>query len=220
VLNAVNHPGVHHAIFRKKFTVPPQWKPGNLCLWAIIGPGNGRLYLDGKLQHVGIEKGGDVTDALKAGGEHLLAYEVWGDQAVFGPEGTAWLAFRPTPAFHQDLGGDWDTSPDALIHTTIHLPAKCNIVNARRTVDVPAAQSARNVVVRITSTQNAVPFTGVIVNGHYVTHIWWNIEMQANLNVTPYIKFGRKNEITLAGGRGAANLSEIALDYYDKSAYP
>jgi len=145
---------------------------------------------------------------------------VWGEEAVFGPVGTAWIAFRPTPAFHQDLSGDWDVTPDALNHTTTHLPAKLDLSTARRIVDVPADQAARNVVVRVVTNANAVPFTGVVVNGHFVTHIVWNIEMQFNLCVTPDIKFGQKNEIILAGGRSTAALSEIVLDYYDKNAYP
>ncbi|MFH1266050.1 MAG: hypothetical protein ABIK89_10005 [Planctomycetota bacterium] len=220
VLNAVNHPGVKHAIFRKHFTIPENWKGGSLALWAEIGPGNGRLWLDGKLQRTGIEKSGDLTDALKSGGEHVLAFEVWGDQAVFGPQGMAWIAFRPTPAFHQDLSGDWDVSTDVLTHTTMHLPGKWDASTARRAVDIDAAQAGRNVVVRVVASQQAVPFVGVIVNGHLVTHIERNIEMQFNLNVTPYIKFGQKNEIILAGNRHAGALAEIALDYYDKNAYP
>ncbi len=191
-----------------------------MILWAEIGPGNGRLFLDGRLQRTGIEKGGDLSDALKSGGEHVLAFEVWGEQAVFGPLGTAWVAFRPTPAFHQDLSGDWDVSTDVLAHTTMRLPGKWDASTARRIVDIDAAQAGRNVVVRVVSSQQAVPFAGVIVNGHFVTHIERNIEMQFNLNVTPYVKFGRKNEIILAGHHGTGVLAEIALDYYDKNAYP
>jgi hypothetical protein len=220
VLNSVNHPGVKHGIFRKHFTLPPEWKGGDVILWAEMGPGNGRVFLDGKLQTNGIEKGGDLTDALKAGGEHVLAYEVWGDQTVFGPIGMAWIAFRPTPAFHQDLSGDWDVSPDVLTHTMMSLPGKWDGSTARRLVDIPGDQAGRNVVVRVVSSPGAVPFAGVIVNGHFVTHVMRNIELQFNLNVTPYIKFGQKNEIVLAGGRNTATLSEIALDYYDKNAYP
>ena len=220
LLDEVNHPGVRHAIFRKHFTVPPEWKTGDLILWAENGPGNGRLYLDGKLQRTGIEKGGNLADALHAAGEHVLAYEVWGDQAVFGPMGTAWLAFRPTPAFHQDLSGDWNVTTDELTYTTMHLPGKWDACTASRIVDIPAAQAARNAVVRVVTSNQAVPFGGVIVNGHMVSHIQRNIECQFNLNVTPYIKFGQKNEIILPGRHGTATLSEVALDYYDKTAYP
>jgi hypothetical protein len=220
VLNAVNHPGVKHAIFRKHFTVPEKWKDGTVILWAEIGPGNGRLFLDGTLQPRGIEKGGDLTEALKSGGAHVLAFEVWGEQAVFGPQGTAWIAFRPTPAFHQDLSGEWEVSTDVLTHTTMHLPGKWDASTARRSVDIDAAQAERNVVVRVAASQQAVPFVGVIVNGHLVTHIERNIEMQFNLNVTPYVKFGQKNEFILTGRRHIGVLSEIAIDYYDKNAYP
>jgi len=220
IFNRPDHPEVKHAIFRKHFTVPAGWKNGSFVLWAGAGINyagtSDRVFLDGKL----LKQGGDITAELKAGGAHMLAIEAWGQSAVVGPASGAWIAFRPTPAFHQDLAGDWDISSDALHYTKAHLPGPFEAAMARRVVRVDAAQAARNVVVRIVMTRNSVPFGGVIINGHMVSHVYWNIEANFNLNVTPYIKFGQENEIIFPGRPGKGEIGEIALDYYNKNSYP
>jgi hypothetical protein len=222
VFNRPDHPEITHAMFRKRFMIPADWKNGTYVLWAEPGSTATpvHVFIDGKLLERGNEKGGDITDALKAGGAHVLAIEAWDQKAVIGPVTGTWIAFKPTPAFSQNLAGDWDVSMDALHYTTLHLPGPFENKMARRIIHVDATQSARNVVVHIAMSKNNVPFGGVIVNGHLVSHIFWNILRNFDLNVTPYIKFGQDNEIIFPGTPAKNVISEISLDYYEKNAYP
>jgi len=222
VFNRPGDPVITHAMFRKHFTIPAEWKNGTFVLWAEPGETatQERVFLDGKLLERATEKGGDITDALKAGGAHVLAIEAWDQKAVIGPVSGSWIAFKPTPAFHQDLAGNWDVSPDALHYMTSHLPGPFESKMARRVVSVDASQAQRNVIVHIAMRKNNVPFGGVIVNGHLVSHVFWNILRNFDLNVTPWIKFGQDNEIIFPGVTAKSVISEIALDYYDRNTYP
>ena len=226
IISVPDYPDLQHAMLRKKFTVPANWTGGRVSLWVQSWTqtfyGKGEVYLDGK--SLGKSSPYDVEDGdpdgvLKPGSDHLLAIEVWADgKKPVGVPGAAWLSFRPTPAKHEDLSGNWTISTDGLAAgVAAPLPGLFDGKLATRNVDIDAAQSARNVVVHASGSGNNL--CGVIINGHYVERFHHRLGNEFNLNVTPWVKFGQPNEVRLVTV-GRFTLTEAAIDYYDKSAYP
>ena len=58
----------------------------------------------------------------------------------------------------------------------------------------------------------------LIVNGHFFAS-YGNIYNFIDANVTPFIKFGQKNEIIVIVG-GKTMLQQVRLGSYDKGNYP
>ncbi len=224
VFSIPDYPDVHHALFRKRFTVPAAWDHGRVALWLRSWDQTtflttGRVYLDGKLIKdtspdgvVGEEAGG----ALQAGTSHVIVVEISGNNALVGVRGPAWIAYHPAPAATQDLSGSWQTSPDGLTYpSTSILPGKVEKID-RRIVKIDAAQAERTVVVHAVSDNS---LEGVIINGRFVTRFHHDLGPEINLNITPWVKFGQDNEVILIG-RGPGTLKEVSLEFHNRGTYP
>jgi hypothetical protein len=227
IFSLPDYPDVHHAVFRKRVTVPSEWNHGLVTLWIQSWNGGtfmdkGRVFLDGKLLQDtstnGIS-GLDAGGAFKAGSSHLVAIEVMGQNGPVGVRGEAWFAYHPAPDGTQDLAGDWQVSPDGMRYpTTIKLPGDANGLVLRRVVSIDKAQASRTVVLHGTAGSNWM--RSVIINGHWVDRFRHRIGNEFDLNITPWVKFGAPNEIILTGSGGKFTLQEFSLEFHAKGTYP
>jgi hypothetical protein len=226
IISLPDYPDLKHGMLRKKFTVPTNWKGGRVTLWVESWQatffGKGLVYLDGKVVgHASLEgvTNNDFGGALKPGSEHQIAIEFWANGVKpVGVAGGTWLAFRPTPALHQDLKGDWKISADGIAEpSAATLPGPFNGKVATLSVTIDPSQAGRNVVVHAVEKDNNL--SGVIINGRYVQRFHHRLGNEFNLNITPWVKFGQANEVRLIAV-GPCTVNLIAIDYYDKSAFP
>ena len=92
--------------------------------------------------------------------------------------------------------------PESSLPLTI--PAAGSI---RTTVKIDAAQSARNVMIHVEAGVDSV-----IVNGHWVAG-FSNIYHHVDLNVTPWVRFGRDNEV-IAVFHEKTTIGDAWLEFY------
>jgi hypothetical protein len=210
----------HHVIYRKRFTVPASWNHGHVYIFGKSEtPGNGsiRRYMDGKPfggQIVLDELGG----IFKAGTTHVLTTEVWGAEPPLGATEPAWITYIPDPSARTQLD-NWNFANDNLSYgtTTMPMPVTAPDNGALRcTVDVDAGQAGHNLVVHLHTSDAGL--NCLIVNGQFYSG-YGNIYNFMDCNVTPFIKFGQKNEIIVLIGKGTT-LQQASLDSYDKNVYP
>ena len=225
IFSIPNYPNVHDGIFRKKFTVPVNWNHGKVALWVqawdgLTFLGRGFVYLDGKLVKDCGENGitGDLVEGtLKPGTTHVIAIEVKGGDGLVGSRGPAWIAYHPDPAATQDLAGNWETSTDGLhFAAPSPLPGTAQMANRLTTV-IDAKESSRTVVFHARTTLGSV--RGIIINGRFVSRHHHNIGPEMNLNITPWVKFGQKNDFILLA-TNAAKVGEVTLEFHPKGTYP
>ncbi len=229
IVNPPDHPDVRQGVLRKHFKVPAIWTSGRIMLWVQSWAGwtfsdTGRVYLDGKpLRDRALADGipgDDLTDTLTPGSSHVLAVIFSGKRPLVGPRGSVWLAHVPNPAARQDLSGDWALSSDGLTYASpAPLTEKSACMVARRGVRGDAKQAARNVVIHAAA--KAGVLHGVIVNGHYVMRFHHWIGPDIDLNVTPWFRFGRDNEIILvtSGGTASCGIHDVELRYFDREIF-
>jgi hypothetical protein len=220
-----------HIIARKRFTVPAEWKAGEVELW-LQGWLNGiptvgmRAWLDGKeIKSFAREPripGLPLTAELPPGSMHLLALEFTSQGEMTGLQGNAWLYYRPRAQAVQELAGPWAMTTDGLNYQPqpVTLPGPWDGWMARRVVPIDRAQAGRNVVLHLESDQSS-GITGVIINGHWLTRHHHDIGARTDLAITPWVKFGAPNEIILKrSGPGKTNLKAVRLDFYTPGVYP
>jgi hypothetical protein len=216
VFDIPDNADAHHVIYRKRFTVPATWNHGHVYIFGKSEPpGNGanRRYMDGK------PFGGqivldDLGGILKAGSTHVLSTEVWGAEPPLGVTEPAWITYIPDPPARTQLDG-WTHASDFLTYgaNTMPMPVTSPDNGALRcVVDVDAKESGHNVVVHLHSSDAGL--NGLIVNGQFYSG-YGNIYNFMDCNVTPFIKFGQKNEIIVLIGKGTV-LQQASVDYYDK----
>ncbi len=209
---------IHHAIFRKRFTVPAEWNHGKVLISAHSDYfQGGRFYLDGKVLHP-TNADDDAGGTLTAGSTHTAAVEIWGQDHPLGIRTPVWLSYRPDPVSQQQLPDNWSFAPDLLTYgPPFSLSTPIPSGGALRTiVKIGAEHSAYNVIVHTLCDTQAT--RGVIFNGHWIER-GGNIYRAFDLNVTPWVKFGQDNEIIVLCN-GKAKVQEASLDYYDKAVYP
>ena len=225
---SMTHPEIKHALFRRAFSVPPTWNNGRIGVWvqsffSTTFVDKGRVFLDGKMIYdwnAGGLAGADFSDTLKPGTRHVIAVEAQGAGKLIGPRGSCWLAYLPHPQASVDLSGEWIPRHDALHdEAPIHLPGPWNALMARRSVAVDSKLKRYNAVLNVETQGNIV---GVIVNGHLVRRHHHMIGEVWSLNLTPWIRFGDKNEFELIawGGPTQGSVKALSLDFYDPAIYP
>ena len=227
---------IKHAVFRKEFTVPPEWGAGEVRLWLMDQPDanrakvfadKGRVSLDGKvIRDFGTEGilGDTLEGLLKPGSKHEIAVEIVGEGSLIGYKGSCWLSYRPNPEKSIDLAGEWAASKDLLHYDkTMPLPGKWDAYSAKRKVQIPSEFKNKQVVVHVEL--QLVPYAddslrGVYINGHWVRRSYHNYGHGFDLNITPWVRFGDENELELQyeDGRrlpGKFDLTRISLDIFD-----
>jgi hypothetical protein len=219
---------IRHAILRKTFQVPADWKDGAPSLWlkswfSTTFVERGRIWLDGVLISDWSSEGVvDVNpnNTLVPGSSHTLAVEIESRGSLAGTRGNAWLWFWPKPTSSIDLAGMWVPSADVLHDKApIKLPGNYSARTLRRDVEVPASEKGKNVVLRADVTG---ALTGVLVNGHWVRRFHHLIGTRFDLNVTPWIRFGKTNTIELVSPNDSTQgrVKTVRLDFHQPENYP
>jgi hypothetical protein len=220
-----DHRDVKHAMLRKRFTVPSDWANGKIRLWIVSWVGStfvdrGRVFLDGKVVRDWQEGGLTGMDCgLRPGSSHVLAVEVTGKGFLQGVRGSAWLSYLPAPAQSQDLAGEWIPTRDGLHDDVpVQFPGKWNTLLASKTVPIPASLKAMRVELSVDCEGWIV---GAIVNGHYTRRHHHMIGSHFDLDITPWIHFGRDNQIELVhwSGPGPAEIKAVEIHYTPSTSH-
>ena len=214
------HTDAHHAVFRKHFTVPATWNHGQVSIFGKSEPpGNGsiRRYMDGKPFGGQIVRD-DLGGILKPGTEHVLTTEIWGDKPPLGTVTPAWISYMPDPDSALMLN-TWTYAPDFLTHDkeAKPLPYQTPDHGALRCIVEADPKLAGNTVMLHVVTSDA-SLAALIVNGHFYAG-YGNIYNFMDVNATPFIRFGQKNEVIVVVG-GKTMLKEARLGFYEKGIYP
>ena len=214
----------HRAFFRKAFAVPRSWTGGEIRLWIASWMheavrGRMRVWLDGEPVAEGSSLTAcDLTARLRPGRAHLLALEVRGDSPVAGIIGNAWLNHHPRPTTRLDLAGAWTPSSDGRVWESadIALPGPWSGWSlARRGVLVDAALAGQTVLLNM-ETETRCGIMGVMINGRFVRRLHHEVGTLTSLNLTPWIRFGRENEIHIVrGSPGQGAIKRISLDFHE-----
>jgi len=216
---------VQRALFRKTFKVPAEWNDGVTRIW-IRGTGypdfaeEGRVFLDGNRimdwSREGPPAFGDRV--LEAGSKYTLAIEVRSRAVISGYPGNCWLSHVPEPSGRIDLTGEWETTPD-FFHVTgkVTLPGAYEAKTMRRQVTVPGGCEGRILVVVIRSER----MFGLFVNRTYIPFNGGPNKGGNEINITPFIRCGEKNDIELVSWYDRGSISYLSLHVYDReSKYP
>ena len=219
---------LRHAVFRRRFTVPPTWVTGETNFWMQAWTGatfldRGRIFLDGKLiRDCSGEQSidGEALTAALQPGEHTLAVDIRSHRPLGGSCGRCWLQHIPAPLATLDLSGEWIPTRDGWHDdTAIPLPGNCEALLAKRTVAVGQEFAGKNVVVYIKADPRIV---GVLINGRLVRRHHHRFGSETILNITPWVKFGAVNAIELAGWDHSEkwNVDRVELRFYALGSFP
>jgi hypothetical protein len=209
----------HHVVFRKKFTVPAEWTHGTVFLFGkseTPNNGNIRRYLDGQ-PYRAQNTVDDLSGILTPGSTHVLTTEIWGTEPPLGTITPAWITYRPDPAAQQTLN-DWSYAQDYMTYSNPGpLPTTPSDPGSHRCeVEIDPKQTGHNVVLHVTCDNDGI--SGIVFNG-IAYAAYGNIYNFMEINVTPFVKFGKKNEIIVLNN-GKTTIEKASIDFFDKNAYP
>jgi hypothetical protein len=206
-----DYPDVRHAVVRRQIQVPVKWKNGQVTLFLPNFRDGSGLFLDGLPVQRPI--------MLAAGSTHMLAVEIRSQSMLLGADGPAWLAYRPDPIAKQDLKGTYQVSTDLMnwpSSTPIPGPVVQGTRALRTTVMVDAAAEGKTVVFH--ATERSGELHGIVINGRYVAP--GRESGEANLNITPWVLPGKKNDVVLLMGGSPEDINTLSFDFYKPGVYP
>ncbi len=227
-LGIMRNSGSGRVQFKRKFTVPSGWKDGRTQLWLYAWTsttfvGKGTIYLDGVKISGPFDQGiagVDLTDRLLPGSTHTVTVVVESSATIIGSRGSCWLWHRPKPEETLDPAGTWHTTTDG-IHTSPDqkLPGNWSGSTALRHIVIPAKLSNRSAMLAVESSAGIV---GTIINGHYIRRHHHKIGNHLDLNITPWIHFGERNEIQIVtwDGPSTGQVDAIHLVFFNRLEYP
>ncbi|MGD0091810.1 MAG: beta-galactosidase [Planctomycetota bacterium] len=227
IWSAPERMGVQHAIFRKTISVPKEWEKGCCRLW-MRGTGypdffkQGRVFLDGKL-YMNCNFGGECpppggADVLQAGTKHTVAVEVVSTGVIAGAAADCWLSFVPDPVQKIALNGTWATAKDMFAASgEVALPGRYEAKMLRRSVAVPKEYEGKDLVLSIRSER----MFHVFVNATYLPFSGGPCRGGNEVNITPYLHYGEKNDIQLISVYERGSIEYLSLHVYEKEQnYP
>jgi hypothetical protein len=207
-----DHPDVRHFVVRRHIEVPAAWNHGETSLHLPDFRGWSQVYLDGK----------PLRDAppMAAGSTHILAIEMKGNNDYIGSESPAWISYHPDVATQQNLTGPWQVSSDDMnwpSTTTIPGPVAQGTRALRATMTVDRAAEGSTVVLH--GRERSGELHGVVINGTYVAP-QARESGDLDLNITPWVLPGRRNEFILLMGGSAEDINTLTLEFHPKGTYP
>jgi hypothetical protein len=201
-----------HGVYRCTFTLPSSWSAKDDCTLYVraqsysAGPGPVDAYLNGVkiLDKVNDSSGGysDLTGGavakvgaqLKYPGPNTLVLMT----GQLGFSGVVLLSRKPAPSEEVEIAGNWSVqgNPDSGL-TQVALPGSFKGLFAeKRDIIVPAAWKDSRVFIDI-SLGEKPDYDAFAVNGKMVLHpINW-FPSVTYMDITPWVKFGEANTITL-----------------------
>jgi hypothetical protein len=216
IFDVPDHPGVQHAMFRKRFTVPPEWNHGRVMLRTHSDDFDGsRKYIDGKPLHA-IDSNDELGGILTPGSTHVLAREFWSHGPPAGTRTPVWISYHPDPAARQLLPKTWSFAADNLNYvSTITLGSSTPSDGTLRCVIKILSPAGQNIVVHART--NDTSLRGLIFNGQW-SSANGNVSRGFDINVTPWVKPDQDNEIIIVTGK--TTLQEASIDRYPNDQYP
>jgi hypothetical protein len=211
ILTLPDYPDVRHAVIRKRIQIPAAWNKGEVSLHLANFRSWGAVYLDGQAVH--------DQPVLAGGSTHTLAVEIKSTNDFLGTTDPAWLSYHPDPPAQQDLTGTWQVSTDDMNwpnSTTIPGPVAQGTKALRATFVVDGAAQGKTVVFH--GTERSGELHGLVINGTYVAP--GRDSSEADLNITPWVLPGRKNDIVLLMGGSAETINSLSLEFYPPGTYP
>jgi hypothetical protein len=207
-----DNPDVRHAVLRKHFHVPEGWNHGQVVLHLPEWRGRAQVSIDGQPM--------SKPYTLAAGTDHVIAVDVQGTEILLGASGGAWLSYHPVPVGRQDLAGPWQTSTDA-VHwdKAVSLPGLVERGTIALRANVVVDPAARDRTVVLHASEASMELHGIVINGQFVRP-WLREGPELNVNVTPWVRPGRANEIVLMLGGSAETISAISLEFHAPGTYP
>jgi hypothetical protein len=210
-----DHPDVRHFVVRRHIHVPEDWNHGRTLIRLPDDHDDWQSYIDGKPYNTW-----SMPDPLfAAGSDHVLAVECQGPGPLLGAQSSVWLTYHPDPAAKQDLAGKWETSPDLLKWagaTTLPGQPAQDVKALRSMFQLDPVAAGKTVVFHAMERNRGL--RGLIINGQY--------ELppdregnELNINITPWLKPGKENEIVLIGGAGET-INEVSLEFHVPGTYP
>jgi len=229
----LDHPGVQHAVLRKRFTIPAGWTVGETQLWlgldrtTAIFRDSGRVYLDGTLirdfNAGGIN--GLPANTLLPPGDHVIALDVKGASNGTGVTANAWIYHIPEPDARQDLGGTWELTAADGIHEGggVAIPGVfTGMFVARDDVVVDTAHEGSNVVIYIKRVNASI--AGVLVNGFLIGDLYpaTRVGDVLMVDITNKVRFGEANRIELMSAvpTAAMTVGTTELRFYNSTTFP
>jgi hypothetical protein len=206
-----DYPDLRHAVVRRQIQVPAKWKKGEVTLFLPNFRDGSGFYLDGQPAQRPI--------MLAAGSTHMLAVEIRSQSDLLGADGPAWLAYRPDPEAKQDLKGTYQVSTDLMNWPgSTALPGSvAQGTHAMRTT-VVLDSAARDKTVVFHALERSGELKGIVINGKYVAP--GRESGEANLNITPWVLPGKKNDLVLLMGSSAEDINSLSFDFYTPGVYP
>ena len=213
IFDIPDYPGLHRAVFRKRFTIPLEWNHGKVLVNSKVDTvdGGGREYFDGQpvdFRTVNDKFGGTLTP----GSSHLLAIDIWGPNALVGTRQPIFISYRPDLISSQPIMDHWAFAPDDLTYgPPASLPVSHLAGAWRTTAIIDASHAGSTVMIRTQTNDNHQH--AVIFNGHGL-----GFGGNCEVNVTPWVKFGRENEIIVVCDY--TTMQNASIDYYAPKAFP
>jgi len=207
-----DYPDCRHAVIRKRIHVPDTWNRGRVLVHLPGFRDGSAAYLDGQPLK---------RDTVLAGGsDHILAVYISSSGYLLGADGPAWLHYHPAPIATQDLAGPFLSSTNALNwDKSIPLPGKIAQGTRALRADFTLAPEAAGRTVVLHGVEESGELKGAVINGQYVVPAARE-GSELNLNITPWVKPGAKNELVLLMGGSHETITALALEFHQKGAYP
>jgi hypothetical protein len=204
-------PDTEHFVFHATFDLPASWKPGqpyqlNLQAFGKFAPTvdawlNGKQVLtQAKTSAFGYSSlsGGafaDIGPLLQFGKPNILIFTT----GKLGFMGEALLIHHPVPAETQPVTGEWQvqaTEDSGLAPTT--LPGKMQgLIAFKRDVTIPSSWKGSRVFIQI-DLANPREFASSAFNDQVIFLPLRNFSAPVTYaDITPYVKFGQANSLTL-----------------------
>jgi hypothetical protein len=208
-----DYPDARHAVIRKHIHVPDAWNHGRVLVHLAGFRTWGAVYLDGQSIR-------SDTAVLAGGSDHLLAVEMKSTGYLMGPNGPAWLNYHPDPMAKQDITGSFQSSSDFLTwNASIPLPGEIAQGTRALRTGVTIVPEAADKTVVLHAMENSGELHGAVVNGHYVVP-FAREGSELNINITPWIVLGKKNEVVLLMGGSHETITALALEFHQNGTYP
>jgi len=207
--------------YRASFTIPPEWqgREVDLNMYTSDTPiafGDAQFEIDG--QPVAKVSAGfgtsrtlnyDVTSRAQPG-PHVLSVSVahrpeLDDVSGAFISGNTWLSRAPRFVEQLDLNEKWDAIGDNWVSTQpFTVPGKGEAKYIRRIFSVAAEWKGKTVFIKIVA---PIPFATLVINGTLINQNMYQHQMGSSmlLNLSPYIRAGKENEIELWPVRSARN---------------
>ncbi len=198
-------------LYRAKLTIPAAWKGRQIAFWLYsfnnpIVYNLGKFYLNGhlittyKARSWSQTLAYNITRWVHWKSPNELTVRVTGGKNGSGICGCVWVAPLRHLVFKKNISKGWTVFGKNYKATgRLDGPAHVTAKYCRRRVRIPTAWKGRQVYLRMRTPVQCV--SCVVVNGHLINYNAYlhPFGLIAEVNVTPYLRFGQSNALQLWG---------------------